>query len=288
MEKTRLFAIKNKHERDSFISFNEKSCTFTIDNKLDCMSITTWNNSQFKKFNADEAINEMMASQKWSKSKYFGKTREDIKKQWENNWKTVTNTENKIHCNIDRFYNNIEVNDKSIEYNYFKNFYNDHKNLKPYRTRWIIYDRYLKIAGLINTVFIDENENYQICDWKRCKEIKKINVFEKSRTDCISQLDNCNFSHYSLELNTCKYLLEKNYGIKISKMFIVCIHPDNQNKNYIKLEIPNLNGEITNLMELKRLVVKIDFLKAKKHRIDKLMDNINKKIINLKFGSSKS
>ena len=58
-----------------------------------------------------------------------------------------------------------------------------------------------------------------IYDWKRSKEIKKTDRFMKfATTECIDDIPDTNFWHYSLQLNTYKALLEKCYGKKVTHM----------------------------------------------------------------------
>jgi hypothetical protein len=53
-------------------------------------------------------------------------------------------------------------------------------------------------------------------------------------------------------LNTYKYILEKNYGEKVVGMYLVCLHPNNANKSYIRLEVPHLPSEMADLMALRK------------------------------------
>ena len=50
--------------------------------------------------------------------------------------------------------------------------------------------------------------------------------------------------HYSLQLNTYKAILEKNYSVKIKDLFIICLHPENKNNSYMKFKIPDLQEEV--------------------------------------------
>ena len=76
---------------------------------------------------------------------------------------------------------------KSIrQFQYFKNFHNKYKRLKPYRTEWRIYDEHLSLAGTVDMVYEKENGELFIFDWKRSKKIinsdgsiEKNNPFEK-------------------------------------------------------------------------------------------------------------
>ena len=50
------------------------------------MSVTTWNHSHFAHFDADKIITKMMNGKNWKPGyKYYGKTREEIKKMWDDN-----------------------------------------------------------------------------------------------------------------------------------------------------------------------------------------------------------
>ena len=66
---------------------------------------------------------------------------------------------------------------------------------------------------------------------------------------------NSNFWHYSLQLNTYKYLLEKNYGETIKDMYLVCLHPNNSNNSYQRIKVPDLQSEIEELMELRKAML---------------------------------
>ena len=239
----------NPHERDSHISFEEGPHIYTIDGDSDFMSVTKWNHSHFPHFNAKKIINKMMSSPKWPQNKYFGMTQQQIKQQWSDNGRVASEAGTKMHYDIECFYNNMEVNNDSVEYKYFKNFLLLHNDFKPYRTEWMIWDKELKFAGSIDMTFQREDGTIDIYDWKRCKEIKKTNSWESATTECINYLPNSNFWHYSLQLNTYKALLEKNYGVKVGDLYLVCLHPNK--KNYIKIKCADLTEEVKALFELR-------------------------------------
>ena len=106
-------------------------------------------------------------------------------------------------------------------------------------------------------------DQYQKRDM-RVKSSKKImilltcikdNRFQSSITPCIDHLPDTNYWHYSLQLNTYKYMLEKNYGEKVVGMYLVCLHPNNANKSYIRLKVPHLKQELKDLMKLRKSMV---------------------------------
>ena len=244
-----FLSTTNKHERDSHIIFDEEPHIYTIDGDSNYMSVTTFNHSHFEHFNADKIIDNMMNSNKWEQSKYYGMSKDEIKELWNNNGKEASTAGTKMHEDIEYYYNNNPRENNSIEYEYFIRFKNDFSHLIPYRTEWMIWDKELKLAGSIDMLFQNPDGTLEIYDWKRCKDIVKINSWDKySHNKIIEHLPDTNFWHYSLQLNTYKYILEKNYGKKINGMYLVCLHPNNKNKSYIRLKVSDLSNEVNDLM----------------------------------------
>jgi len=248
-----FLANKNTHERDSHILFEEGPHIYTIDGNSNFMSVTKWNHSHFPYFNAPKIIRRMMSSKKWPESQYFGMTSKEIQTKWRTNGREAATAGTKMHYDIECFYNNESVDNNSTEFTYFESFHEQiGSKLIPYRTEWMIYDKKLKMAGSIDMIYQDPEDGALIIyDWKRCKEIKKINNFESAKTECISHLPNSNFWHYSLQLNTYKAIIEKNYGKKVKGMFLVCLHPNNKNESWLRFEVPDLQEDINSLFSLR-------------------------------------
>jgi len=232
----------NKHPRDANIRFDEEPHLYYINGSTkDYISVTTLIHSFFQEFNPDEIIDKMMASPNWPKSKYYGKSKEEIKKGWEDNGNEQSSKGTKMHLDIENFYNNITVENDSKEYGHFLKYFDMHKNLDAYRTEWEVYEETLKLAGSIDMLYQDENGDFHICDWKRSKGIKKENKFQKGKSP-LQHLDDCNFWHYSLQLNIYRKLLKLNYGIDVKSMFLVQLHPNYL--TYNKYECPILDREV--------------------------------------------
>tara|TARA_Y100000389_G_scaffold176017_1_gene187220 strand:- start:27 stop:770 length:744 start_codon:yes stop_codon:yes gene_type:complete len=244
-----LLSEKNNHPRDKFISLNEKSHIYTINKKQNYTSVTTFIHSLFEKFDPDKVIDNIINGKNYKTSKYFNKTRDEIKEMWEINRKDAAEKGTKLHLDIENYYNNICVNNNSIEYTYFKNFLKEN-DLKPYRTEWKVWDEDYKITGTIDMVYENSDNTLMIYDWKRSKQIIRNKPYESySKIDCISHIPDLNFWHYSLQLNMYKYILESKYNKKITKMCLVCLYPEND--NYILIDVPELSEEINELLNLK-------------------------------------
>jgi hypothetical protein len=206
-----------------------------------------------------------MNSKNWKINKYYGKTKEDILKEWESNREEAASLGTQLHYNIECFYNNcpnIKLNTNMErdykEYGYFLKFQDDFKHLKPYRTEWMIWDSDVKIAGSVDMVFEDTNDldehgngKLVIYDWKRCKEITKTPKFNKfAITECISHLPDTNYWHYCLQLSVYKKILEEKYSKKIHGLFLVCLHPSNQ--SYFRIPCIDLKEEVDELFKLRK------------------------------------
>lgn len=230
-------AIKNAHPRDSRIVFFEIGHRYEIDGKDGYVSCTTWNHSLFAHFDAVAICRKILKNPKWKKDpeyKYYQQSEAEILAGWELNRDTAANAGTLMHLNIEKYYNGVPVEDDSVEFSYFKNFLVDHPHLEAYRTEQTIFDEDLKISGSVDMLFRDtRNGEYHVYDWKRSKAIEYISFYKKfGIVDCVADVPDTNFFHYSLQLNTYRYILEKNYGIKIKDLFLVVMHPDNDSQNY--------------------------------------------------------
>ena len=244
----------NSHERDSHISFDEPTHVYTIDGDSDYISVTTFNHDHFEKFDADKIIDKMMKSKNWCNNKYYPKTKEEILNIWEKNRIEASTSGTKMHLDIEKFYNNVNVYNDSIEYSYFMNFNNDFKNvLTPWRTEMMIWTSEYKLAGSVDMIYKNnDDDTYSIYDWKRSKEIKKTAYNKFANTPCISHLPDANYWIYSLQLNTYKFILERNYDIKIRDLYLVCLHPENKNSNYQRIKVADLTEEVKELLSIRK------------------------------------
>ena len=272
-----VLSNKNKHPRDDNILFFEEGHKYTIITDPDSKytSVTTWNHSHFPHFDADEVIEKMINSKGWKKGhKYWGKTGEEIKSLWNSNKDAVSAAGTDLHYEIECFnndkrfnfkYTNKELyqiykidneethNSKPLEWKYYINFIKDHPDKIPYRTEWLIYDDDVKIAGSIDMVYENPDKTLSIYDWKRCKNITRVNNFNKFATSVeICHLPDSNFWHYALQLNTYKFILEKKYGKKIKELFLVRLHPNAEEENYELISIPILTREINDLFKRRK------------------------------------
>jgi len=266
-------SIRNAHERDANIRFQEEGHKYTIltDPDSKYTSCTTWNHTHFAPFDSDAIIASMMCGKNWNPSnKYWGQTANQIKRQWASSGAAAAAAGTKMHYEIECFINGsfsqIPPNkythqdllnyyqdtqqERAVEWGFFLQFVRDTPHLVPYRTEWLIYDEQVKISGSIDMVYENQEDgSLTIYDWKRAKSIDKTNGFNKwATTECISHLPDSNFWQYALQLNTYKTILERNYGKRVSAMYLVRLHPDNPKKTYELIKVPALESEMDDLL----------------------------------------
>jgi len=285
-----ILSVYNEHTRDQYIDFDEPTHVYTISIPTDknpvlpYTSVTTWIHSNFPHFDADAVIKNMMKGRNWNeKNKYWGLTPEQIKEQWSQNGKNVSSLGTDMHYEIECFMNNPEVKQgythkellehyqqpqdekekprysphETTEWKFFLKYLEETQDLKPYRTEWTIFNEDIHLAGSIDMIYENQDGTLAIYDWKRVKEIKRVNAFNKYAIPfTISHIPDTNFWHYAMQLNTYKVILEEKYGKKITKLCLVQIHPEHEEGTYEIIDLPDLSNEIKELfLERKKLFI---------------------------------
>jgi hypothetical protein len=241
------FNERNKHPFDSTISFRASDHLYIV-NGVCLESVTTFVSNCFPKFNA-----ELHAKQK---AGALGISVQEVIEKWEQKGKESRDLGTAMHKKIENYYQGIDsANDDT--FNLFRIFANNIK-LVPYRTEWAVYDWEYKLAGTID--FVDcQNGQYTIYDWKRSDKIIangmpiKTNKYGEKGNYPLEHIDNSPYYHYALQLSLYKFILERNYGIKVDKLRLGIFHPT-YNKPYL-LEVPYLESEINSIFNLRSEVI---------------------------------
>jgi hypothetical protein len=155
-----------------------------------------------------------------------------------------------MHENIERFLIGKFHSALSKEFNLFSKFYQEviqRFGFEFYEAEKRILLEEFNIAGTVDAIFKKPNSNeYILLDWKRSKKLvidghpRKFGYgFALSE---LQHLDNSSFYKYALQQNIYKYILEKNYGLKISSMNLIVLHENYD--NYYRVDLPDLQREI--------------------------------------------
>lgn len=252
--------VRNEHPRDKRLVFHEPSHTYYIDgDSTGVISVTGFLHAFFGHFDADATIDKMMKSPKWPDSKYFGMTKEQIKATWNENGRVASEAGTKMHLAIEMFMNEAThlIPDDvlaSVEWKYFLKFWKDHgEDLEPFKMEYEVFIEEIKLAGSIDAIFRRKSDGkFLIYDWKRSKEIKTENNFQSGLAP-LNHLPDCNYWHYSLQLNVYRYILEKHYNMEVADMYLVIMHPDN--KSYKRMRLNRMDDEVELMIEARKKAV---------------------------------
>ena len=255
-------AIKNRHPRDNLINFDEPTHIYTVNGVTKhYVSVSGLHHHLFAEFDADLVIKKMMKSPKWPQSKwYYLKTPEAIKAKWSADGKEASEAGTLMHLGIEMVMNGAEEQVEPAvkltkEWEYFWNYWKkDSRTWEPWRTEWEVWDEEHKITGSIDMVYRNKLDGtFAIYDWKRAKKMEMENQYQ-SGLGPVKHLPDTNYWHYTLQLNLYRWLLEKHYGVKISEMALIVLHPNNNNYKLYRLN--RLDDEVEDILAARLRAVK--------------------------------
>jgi len=231
------FNKENSHPRDNRIEFYPDPHVYTID-KVAAPSASTIVSKFFPEFDMKY----------WAERKApeLGMTAEEVEEMWKEKGKVARNKGTLLHEQIEKYYLGEEYKDTEA-FKLFRQFVKDHPNLSPYRSEWRIFDDTHHIAGTIDLI-AKNGSGFEIYDWKRSKKVintidgspKTINNWQ-SGIGKVSHIDDTSYNRYCLQQSLYRYILDKNYGLKVSKIFLVVFYP--KYDQYYKVEAPYLKEE---------------------------------------------
>ncbi|MBR5456993.1 MAG: PD-(D/E)XK nuclease family protein [Bacteroidaceae bacterium] len=236
MTNTNLNGSAITFEQDGKLSFNEEEHRYSLDG-VEFRSVSNVVGMFFREFDAEgislkkcngNVVEAARLREVWeSKGAVASQAGTFLHKQIEDylNGKLVPD----LLCDV--FYEGcyLKLRDRidiSREWSYFKSFERN-TTFQPFRTEWRIYDADARIAGTLDFVCCCPDGTYEIYDWKRSN---KIDPTETNRwangLNGLEHLTDTSYIHYCLQQNLYRYMLEKNYGIKVSRMNLVVLHPE--------------------------------------------------------------
>lgn len=234
----------NSHPRDKRIEFYPEPHIYTIDG-ISAPSASTIVSKFFPEFDMKY----------WAarKAPDLGMSPEEVEKMWEEKGKKARDKGTFLHEQIEKYYLGENYTETEA-FSLFKQFVDDHPNLSPYRSEWRVFDDKHHIAGTIDLI-AKNGSGYEIYDWKRSKKV--VNTFDGSPITAnswqcgigkLSHMDDTSYNRYCLQQSLYRFILEKNYGIKLSKMFLVIFYP--QYDKYYKLEAPYFKEETEYILNI--------------------------------------
>lgn len=195
--------MKTVEHNGHILTFNEEKHIYLLDGNIPMTSVTTLVKEQFNPFD-EIAVSEKCAG----KGKYKGLTPEEVRATW----KEKANFGTLLHTFAEKRMKNEEVEDTKPIENFIPILEFFIKELKKtyelVASEMIIFSPKHKISGTIDLLLKNKQTGeYLLADWKSNDQIKISNYFQKGKGG-LGHLDDCNFNHYSLQLNIYSYLLE--------------------------------------------------------------------------------
>jgi len=117
--------------------------------------------------------------------------------------------------------------------------------MQPHRTELCIFHCGLRVAGQIDALFLDAQWRLVIVDWKRVRYLRT-EGFDPLRYP-LDHLSDTNYWMYALQLHLYRYILESEYRLAVSGMYLAVVHPELPGPRLI--EVPRLDDEISALHE---------------------------------------
>ncbi len=239
-------------EQDGKLSFNEEEHIYSLGG-IEFSSVSNIVSKFFREFDAVGI----------SLKKCYGNELEaaKLREVWESKGCVASQAGTFLHKQIEDYLNGKEIPDLlcdvcyqgnyvkcsqrldiSREWSYFKAFERN-TPFVPFRTEWRIYDADARMAGTLDFVCACPDGTYEIYDWKRSN---KIDPTERNPwangLNGLEHLTDTSYSHYCLQQNLYRYMLQKNYGLKVSRMNLVVLHPELP--TYRVVPIPPMEREV--------------------------------------------
>jgi hypothetical protein len=163
-----------------------------------------------------------------------------------------------FHLCAEHFYNDVPVTNDSPEYGYFLEYHKmvtEERDWVPLRTEQMVWmelppresdGSVTGLCGSVDMIYVDRMTlklrdldawrrgdpgvdplPIHVIDWKRSKEIS-FEAFQKEGTGFgpCAHLPDCNFAHYSLQLNGYAHMLEQTMNVKVMYMANLVCHPN--------------------------------------------------------------
>lgn len=282
-------ALRNPHPRDSDIAFDPVEHKYTIAGDTRAFtSVTGVVHDYFEPFAAEACARAMVRRKDFRKQSRYEKYialadsfADDenglvsaICASWDANGKEQSALGTQLHDAIELAINTASARSianpgelldtkQGCEYDYAARFLDEmqQKGFIPYRTEWRIFDLSACVAGSIDAIFYHPATNtWHMVDWKRSRAINRFAFGKKVGRKPADRIPDCNYGHYTLQLNAYAYILRKNYGLEVDTMRIAVFHPDAVEKAAQVFILPDKREVIEAMFNERAAAAAADFL----------------------------
>lgn len=235
------------------------------------------------------AQKELLEKKKWSDKmltiynvdeNVFNAVQQNILDNWQKENMASTKRGSAIHANLEHsFYSqkeNISIQKYGIGGSFtciegMTDLSLDNGLYPEYLIHYDTPDDKLHIAGQIDLLVKQENQ-FSIIDWKTNKQIKTKSYFDKKTKTSeklkypLSNLDNCNYSVYNMQLSTYAWMIEQNHP-ELKCKELVLVHFDHNN-NMTTYNMPYLKNEVEKMISFWKKEAVLEAHRAARKRIE--------------------
>ena len=173
---------------------------------------------------------------------------EEIKRKWTVNRDQAAREGTWMHAQFECLLNGGSVPELTPEIRLLLKFLNGLNNATVYRTEWKICADTVDVAGSIDLVLRQHDDSLIVVDWKRSSRMAaRKEHFNRFMKPPLADMEDSAISHYRLQLNVYRWILQKSYHKVVADMYIVGTHPDNGDQPWID-HVPVLDDETDRLM----------------------------------------
>ena len=251
----------NVHENDELVTFEEEGhvYTYTPTGKPVRKSVTGVVGPHFDTFDAPAIVERYFDS--WlgnsrHKNHELAKflvatsaTRAEAHQKVLDYWSTIgadaATAGTKMHLTLELYIQNMPLvlpPGESLPhcvglYDQFVKDFKPELELMPWRCEFpvvLVVDGVVVVAGMIDYIAVDNTGMFHVFDWKRVDPHKKGRLgesgknayHEKKAAGPFSAFEANDYNKYSAQLLAYKWILEKQYGLRVAGCYMVQMHPD--------------------------------------------------------------
>ena len=242
---TDVLARRNPFPQDARITFVEKTHKYYVDGQEAAISVTSFVHAPFPVFNTPAVIARM--SRRTRSEKYAQLNDREIALAWDANAREASTLGTCMHAALECYANTgVWARDPRIakelamaEAFFTKEVYG--RGLELFRTEPTIFvepsETGFLLPGSVDCILRDPvADEYWVVDWKRSKEIVlTANGAYGYGEPPFDKLENTNYFHYSLQLHTYCYILQRFYKLNVNPkhLYMVVIHANQESYRMI-------------------------------------------------------
>ena len=248
-DKTDALRSMQPFPSDEQISFDEESHTYTVDGVLIPYSVTGLIHQYARAFEPSIAVQNMRAETQQSYSNKGLETEGDILHAWKQNGRVQRNRGTLMHFHIEQSLNGCVIESPwSPEFDQFMTLHEEvtRDRQYPFRTELSVYSKRLNVAGQIDAIFKQSDGTFAVWDWKRCRLLRYDS--RSQMKEPFDHLADVNAWHYFMQLNLYRYILQTDYGLPVSAMYLGVFHPSRSQP--LRVRVPFMEDEMQVLLSV--------------------------------------